>query len=200
MIKAIIFDWGNVIAFYPIKDFLDKISSYFNVDKNLFQKIELQNRLKHDLGKISTTEFIKNLSKGIDRDFTAEEYYSILKKFGQGDLNQELLSIIKKLKKKYKIFILSNNSEPTYNSIMESEIKNLFDKILFSYQVGIKKPNKKFFDKLLENTNLSYDNCLFIDDREDICDAAKKYGFNTIVFRNNEQLKKELVSYEINID
>lgn len=197
MIKTIIFDWGNVIAFYPTDDFLKKMSSYFKVDKKLFQKIELQNRLKHELGEISTNEFIENLSKGINRNFTTEEYYNILKKFGQGELNQELISLIKNLKKKYNIFLLSNNSEPTYLSIMNSDIKNLFDKILFSYQVGIKKPNKEFFDKLLENTVFSYEDCLFIDDREDICIAAKNYGFNTLVFKNNEQLKKELIYYGV---
>ncbi len=200
MIKVIIFDWGNVIAFYPITDFLDKISAYFKVDKKLFQKVELQNRLKHDLGEISTKEFIDNLSKGINKKLTVEEYYTTIEKFGQGELNQELISLIKNLKKKYKIFILSNNSEPTYISIMKSNLKNLFDKILFSYQVGIKKPNKEFFLKILGDTTFSPKNCLFIDDREDVCIAAKKYCFNTIIFKNNEQLKKELVSFKINMD
>ena len=200
MIKVIIFDWGNVIAFYPIDDFLDKMSSHFNVDKELFQKVELQNRLKHDLGEISTKEFIGNLSKGINRNVIVKEYYSLHQKFGQGKLNEELISLIKNLKKRYKIFLLSNNSKPTYDSIVKSSLKKIFDKILFSYQVGIKKPNKEFFFKILEDTTFSPKNCLFIDDREDVCIAAKKYGFNTIVFKNNEQLKKELVSSEVKVD
>ena len=200
MIKTIIIDWGNVVRFYHLQDFLNKMSNYFSVSKSLFQEAELKNRLKHDLGEISTKEFVANLSAEINRTFTVEEYYDLIDKFKCETPNDEIIDLIKHLRKYYKIFLLSNNSKPVYDSIMKNNLRKLFDKILFSFQVGIKKPDKQFFNLLLEGTPFSFRDCLLIDDREDTCIAAESYGMRSIIFKSNDQLKKELALLKIRMD
>jgi len=199
MIKVIIFDWGNVIVSYDNIRQTNKMSAHFKVDKKLFEKIELRNRLKHDLGELSTSEFVRNISNGLDRKISVTGYYSLMDKFKVAKLNAGLVGLIKKLRKKYIIFLLSNNSPPVKAEIKRYALEKLFDKALFSYQVGIKKPNPKFFKMIIAKTNFSYENCLFIDDREDICKVAGKLGMKTIVFKNNVQLKKKLEAFSINI-
>lgn len=200
MIKVIIFDWGNVICFFDVKGFNKKISAHLKVDESLFQKVELKNRLKHDLGEITTKQFVENICNGISRKMSVDDYYSLATRFKHKKLNEQIIPIIKQLKKKYKIFLLSNSNKRMFEELMKSDIRFLFDKILISFQVGIKKPDKMFFDLLLKGTNYSFKDCLIVDDREDVCIAAKSYGMSSITFRNNEQLKKEFSLHKIIID
>ena len=122
---------------------------------------------------------------------TVKEYYLFARKYET--VNKELLEFIKKLKKKFKIFILSNNSKPTYDFIIQNKgLAELFDKILFSYQVKMKKPNPKFFQKLLEGTDISKEECILIDDRADLIAAAKNMGMKGIQYETLESLKSNL--------
>ena len=197
MIKAIIFDWGNVIEHIDSDKFIDKMSKVLEVEPTKFQEVELKNRLKHDLGQINTPQFISNINKEINTNITQESYYELIEKWKIMILNKELLKIIKNLKKEYKIFLLSNNSPPVLKKIKEKNIDKYFDKMLFSFQTKTKKPDPKFFREILKKTNLTPENCLMIDDRKDICESAKNFGMKYIVFKNNEQLKKDLKKYKI---
>lgn len=197
MIKAIIFDWGNVLEFYDNAKLSAKMSQHLKVDRKLFEELELKNRIKHDLGEISTKEFVYNISQGLNRKFSTKEYYSLVDRFKVKKLNSSLINVIKKLRRDYPIYLLSNNSSPTYIKIKKLKLDKLFDKILFSYQVGIKKPNPKFLGLLLDKTNVLYSDCIFIDDKEDTCKFAQKLGMKTITFKDNSQLKKDLASFKL---
>jgi len=199
MIKAIVFDWGNVIENIDSETFIKKMSKEFNVSPEKFKEIELKHRLKHDLGQINTEKFIMNLNKELKTNVSLEKYYYLMKKWKIMTLNKELIILIKKLKKEYKIFLLSNNSPPTLEKIKKIKLNKYFDKMLFSFQIKLKKPNPKFFIELLKNTNITSKDCLIIDDREDICKSAKIFGMNYILFKNNKQLQKELKKFNINV-
>ena len=183
---------GNVIEFYDNKRFLDKFSKHFNVDKKMFEEIERNNRIKHDLGKITTRQFIQNLNKGLGKRFTSKEYYALRDKFKIMRWNKELLTMIKRLRKNYDIYLLTNNSQPEHQRIIKEGYHKYFDKMLFSYTVGVKKPKKKFFEILLKRTGHSFKECILVDDRKDICHAVRGYGMQSIIYTNNTQLKKEL--------
>ena len=51
-----------------------------------------------------------------------------------------------------------------------------------------------------EQSKSQAQHALFIDDLEHNLEPAEKLGMHTILFKNYEQLKKELISYEIHID
>ncbi|MBI4894994.1 MAG: HAD family phosphatase [Candidatus Aenigmarchaeota archaeon] len=197
MIKCIIFDWGNVIKFYDNDKFRNIISRRFNIDKELFKQVELKHRLKNDFGKITTEQYIEAIENelGIDK----KEYSKLLFSKNFSNINKDLIKIIKNLKKNYKIFVLSNNNESAKKSITSHKIEHLFDKILFSYEVKIKKPDPRFFRKLLKGTKLKLFECVFIDDREDNVIEAMKLGMKGIIYTSNKKLLKDLKDSGISI-
>jgi len=197
VIKVIIFDWGNVVTYYHVEDCMKKLAQHFNVEYDFLRRVELENRLLHDLGEISPEEFVANISARIQKEISVEEYYGLLERFGLEEPNVELMELIKHLRMTYKVFLLSNNSQPVFDALQNSEVKTLFDKILFSFQVNVKKPDRVFFELLLEGTTYTFDDCLLIDDRADVCTIAEGYGIESITFKNNEQLKSDLRSREV---
>lgn len=59
-----------------------------------------------------------------------------------------------------------------------------FDFGLFSFQAKCLKPDKKIYQKFLKRFSLRPSEIIFIDDRQDNLDAAKKLGIKTILFRS----------------
>ena len=62
------------------------------------------------------------------------------------------------------------------------------------------KPNKEIFEFALNKIKLKPEECLFIDDRYNNIITAKKLGINTIQCKNLTQLKKDLLSFSIQLD
>ena len=192
MIKVIIFDWGNVIEFFDDKLFYSKMPRLLKVNKDLFKKIEFENRIKLEQGKISTQEVINKLNNKLELKLTIKQYGEYIHKIGFTKINLEIIKLIKELKKSYQIYLLSNNSKPSHDEIIKSKYHNLFNKMLFSYQVKLQKPDPKIFKKIIKNTGFTAEECIFIDDLEKNCEGASKAGMYSIVFYNNNQLKNNL--------
>ena len=189
MIKAIIFDLGNVIILHNNEKFFLKVLSKYKIfNRDLFQKVELESRLKMDYGEITSHEYIRNINKQTGSNIKEKDYYNIFFSKPQSKLNTNLIGLIKELRRKYKIFLLANNNKPMHEFIKSKKLDKLFDKVLFSYQVGLKKPDPKFFERLLSGTKIKSEECVFVDDREDYMPRVKKLKMKTIVYKNFKQL------------
>lgn len=188
MIKAIIFDWGNVLELVDQKGFNKEISNKYSVELERFTGVEAKNRSKMDAGEIDTEEYLDNINKELGIEIDKEEYYDIFfSKYVRQ--NKKLIDIIRKLKK-YKLFILSNNNPPFYRHMKEdTDFEDIFDKIVLSFKEGLKKPNREFYMKVLDG--LKPEECLFVDDREGHAEAAEKLGMKTIVYDFVEQFEEE---------
>ena len=52
-----------------------------------------------------------------------------------------------------------------------------FEKVYFSYEIGIRKPDENAFRYIINNHNLNPKKTLFIDDKKENTDVAEKLGF-----------------------
>ena len=73
---------------------------------------------------------------------------------------------------------------------------NLFDKKIFSYDIGSIKSDQQTFRTVLNQTQILADETIFIDDNEVNVKRAEEVGIKGIVFKNAEQLKSELAKIE----
>lgn len=74
-----------------------------------------------------------------------------------------------------------------------------FHTIMYSYEVGVSKPDPMAFELILESLQVKPNETLFIDDSRRNIQAANKLGMHTIHFHNAAQLKKELELHDIKI-
>ena len=111
---------------------------------------------------------------------------------------RETVEILYDLKKKYKVYGLTNWSAETFPIALKrfSFLKEL-DGIVVSGEEEMIKPDKKIFKLLLDRYYLKAENSLFIDDNLDNIKAAAEMGFQTIHFESAEKLKVQLAKMEI---
>ena len=202
MIKAIIFDIGNVIYKFDNKKFIEKISEHSKKSSDelydLIYKTELVK--KYESGKITSQEFYTTAKKICAIEISEE-------KFREAYINiftpiTKTFDLIKKLKndKNYKLALLSNTSEWDYEIAIEPFIKDLFEKAILSYKVKSIKPEKEIYIQALSELNFKAEECIFIDDLEKNLEPAKRLGLSTILYKNHENLIKELKFLNIEVE
>lgn len=180
MIDAIIFDFGDV---------------FINLNRKLttdsFKKLGLESwndNLEHlnfqfEVGAISETTFLEGIQKEIPNasiENIKNAWNTIL-----ADFPRYRLDFVKKLSQDYRLFLLSNtdaihisNFEKNIGKTYYEEFYACFEKIYFSFELGLRKPDPAIYTHVLKEQNLKSESTLFIDDKKENTDAAAALGIN----------------------
>jgi len=113
---------------------------------------------------------------------------------GLRKVNPDVSSLVKKLKKKYRVAALSNTLSYFAELNKKRNLYKEFDNYILSSDVGCLKPQKKIYELMLNKLKLKPEECVFIDNIYIFLPSAKKLGMKTIYFRNARQVEKELKS------
>ena len=205
MIRNIIFDLGNVIINYNQKQIINSFTQKEDEIKYIYDEIfHAPEWHLMDLGDMTNKEAIEVINKRneckyekLTKDFLHEWYK-------KQTINREIVEIAKKLKKNgYKLFVLSNMANLTYEYFKNNEFFSLCSGIIISAHEHIKKPDEKVYKLLLDRYHLNAEECLFIDDdpSEENYKTANKMGIKgrKIIPNQAEDVKKLLLEYEIEI-
>ena len=107
--------------------------------------------------------------------------------------NRQLLDYIAELKADYKIGMLSNvASNWIRDNLLTGQEQQLFNDMIFSYEVGLVKPDSRIYQLAATRLNVIPDQCVYVDDIERYVQAAEQLGMKGIWYRNFKQLKTEL--------
>jgi putative hydrolase of the HAD superfamily len=71
-------------------------------------------------------------------------------------------------------------------------LREIFAAFFSSCYVGIQKPDVRIFQMALRVMQRSADECIFVDDRVENVEGARKAGMNGIHFQNVAQFSAEL--------
>ena len=71
-------------------------------------------------------------------------------------------------------------------------LKTIFDSFLSSCWLGVRKPSRAFYDKVLSITQAKPENSVFIDDREQNLEPARLLGMHGIHYISAAQMSVEL--------
>lgn len=136
-------------------------------------------------GKITPSEFRDVIRTKINHSVSDMEMDEAFNAFLIG-IPKKRLEALRELRKKYKIYMLSNTNAIMYDSkIKESfEIEGFtredyFDGISLSFEAKSSKPDALIFDYTINKLGILPEETLFFDDSQKNLDAAKHFGFAT---------------------
>lgn len=171
-ITTIIFDLGGVIVNLDwdrcVRNFNQiGISGMENLVSTTLQRGFI---LDYEVGKITTTQFRNELRKYASQEVSDDEidfaWTSLLV-----DVPEKKLQLLLDLKKKYRILMLSNTNEMSFEYCKKhffntdgKTIADYFDKCYLSYELHQHKPEPDIFETLLTDSGLQPRECLFLDD------------------------------------
>ena len=149
-------------------------------------------------GNLSEEAYLEELLQGTNWNISIEQ----LKTAIRSNLNRPVpgtMKVVRELKGKYQLILLSDYVREWMKYIEErNEDLRIFDKKIFSYNIGTTKSEVETFETVLEQTKIVADETLFIDDYEKNVKNAEAVGIHGIVFENADQLRK-ILSSEYNL-
>ena len=97
------------------------------------------------------------------------------------------LQLLAQLKQQYRTFVLSNTNRihvTVFNTMIaatseHTTINPFFEKVYYSHELKMRKPEAKIYQHVLEDSNLLPYETLFLDDREENLVAARALGIKT---------------------
>lgn len=208
MIKNIIFDLGNVVIPNPK---MEVVKKFFRDEKDaqVFNNYIFKSKYWEmmDLGKMTNEEVANKIieNKLVDVSNYEEVRNFMMKWFSKRSLNEDVVELVKKLKLNgYKVYILSNMASSTYEYFKEkSDFFDIVDGTVVSAYEGVKKPDNKIFEILLDRYKLDAEECLLIDDDDTnkTLEVANSLGIKgrKVLPNNVQDIKKLLQENDVRI-
>ena len=191
MIKAVFWDFGGVITSSPFesfnkyeteknlpKDFLRLINST-NSDSNAWAKLE---RSEVDLGEFN--DLFLDESRKLGHPIPGKEVIALLK----GEVRPQMISALKSIKDRLVLACLTNNIQAMDKEFegnvsasgKHDEVMQLFDFVIESSKVNVRKPDPDFYLLACKKAKISPDEAIFLDDLGINLKPAKELGMKTI--------------------
>jgi len=184
--KAIIWDFGGVITSSPFEAFnqfeetnglpkdIIRIINSENPDTNAWAKFE-SNSITID---VFNDLFLKE-AKAKGFDIKGRDIIKLLK----GSIRKNMVSFLRELKSDFKLGCITNNVKSSSEENNDNETKeamSLFDHVIESSIVGIRKPNPEIYMMSCDALKVSPDQCIYLDDLGINLKPARELGMTTI--------------------
>jgi epoxide hydrolase-like predicted phosphatase len=207
-VKAVIFDVGGVLQLggkkrksptnVHISGIHEKIANALGLTMDqYFDSIDTA-YAKSMEGQVSKSTLLGILSLNLNypKDKLEKLYVNAYKKVFKKNL--WLFNVAKQLKKKgYKVAVLSDQWALAKDALLPEKEFKIFDEVVVSCDVGVRKPNPAIYNLVLEKLNLKPQEVLFIDNQEWNILPAHSMGMKTVLFTSNKKLKEQLKHFAI---
>lgn len=195
-IKAIIFDLGGVILNIDYQKTIDEFKKLGldNFETCFSQASQSKIFDDFETGQISPQQFINGLlpylKEGTSPNKVVQAWNAIVL-----DQPKEKIELLKTLKKTYPLFLLSNTNalhvpvvRRRWAEVTPEPMEYFFDKIYFSHEIHLRKPNEEIFRFVCDEQKLNPEQVLFIDDSIQHIVGAQKFGLQTIHLTSPDDL------------
>lgn len=193
-IKAVIFDLNGTVIQSP--KFSDIFCEKFGTPKEVFLPAlkEIMAKIRLPNAGSAYTYWKPYLDKwGIK--LSEKDFFNFW--FSSEKENTEITELAKNLKRQgIKLFILSNNFAERTKYYDENFLflKELFDKVYYSWQTGSVKSDPRCWQNILTENNLQPEECIYFDDSESNIKTAAELSIKSYLFTNADDIKNIIKS------
>ena len=196
MIKAVLFDFGGVMAEEGFRDGLAAIAKKKNLDEQSFFRtaVDIMYKTGYVNGKATEQVFWENLSKATGLKEDARSLRTeILRRFV---LRPQMLALADKIRDQGLVAgILSDQTNWLDEINRKKPFYNRFDYVINSYVLGKSKKDPSVFKDVSMIIGVSPHLILFVDDNAQNIKRAADAGMRTIQFKDIEDLKARLEAF-----
>ena len=148
----------------------------------------------YEMGKITLDEYLDTVVFNHPRDFSRDSFKDFM--FAQSEQLPDMLPWIIQWKHRHphlKVISINNEArELNQYRIKKFNLHQFFDAFVSSCEVEMRKPDPEIFRLALGIAQASPQDCLYLDDREMLAQAARKIGINAFHHQQFEMTRSNL--------
>ena len=202
MIEAVIWDFGGVLTTSPFEAFARfERERGFPVD--IIRRTNAANHLENAWARFERAEIDADT---FDRLFAEEslalggaevrgrEVLPLL----VGDLRPEMVEALRRIRVQFKTGCITNNlpanaiGSQSGRSLYVAEVMVLFDHVIESAKIGLRKPDPRIYQMMVEALGVDANACVYLDDLGVNLKPAREMGMTTIKVVSAAQAIAEL--------
>lgn len=189
MIEAVIWDFGGVLTTSPFEAF-----ARFEIERGLpadiIRRTNANNHWENAWAKFERAEVDL---EAFDQLFAAESLALGAAVRGKevlpllsGDLRPEMIEALRRVAAKFKTGCITNNLPANAigslggRSIYVAEVMALFDYVIESAKIGLRKPDPRIYQMMVDALDVDPENCVYLDDLGVNLKPAREIGMTTI--------------------
>jgi putative hydrolase of the HAD superfamily len=201
MLEAVIWDFGGVLTSSPFEAFA-RFETERGLPADIIRRTNAANHLENAWAKFERAELD---IEAFDRLFAAESLVLGAEVRGRevlpllsGDLRPEMVEALKRVKTRFKTGCITNNLPANAigsaggRTLYIAEVMALFDHVIESAKIGLRKPDPRIYQRMVEALGVDPRRCVYLDDLGVNLKPARAMGMTTIKVVNAPQALAEL--------
>jgi putative hydrolase of the HAD superfamily len=189
MIQAVIWDFGGVLTSSPFEAFM-RFETERGLPADIIRRTNAANHLENAWAKFERAEIdleaFDELFAAESRALGAEVRGRDVLPLLAGDLRPEMVEALKIIRSKAKTGCITNNLPANAigsrggRSLYIAEVMALFDHVIESAKIGLRKPDPRIYQKMVEVLDVDPNACVYLDDLGVNLKPAREMGMTTI--------------------
>ena len=200
-ISTLFFDIGGVILTNGWDSVARRAAiSKFQLDFQEFEARHLVANPAFERGQMTLDEYLEQTIFYSKRTFSLQEFRDFM--YSQSQPMPESLEFVRRMARSRGYLIATiNNEGAEINAyrIEQFSLRDIFAAFFSSCYVGMRKPDTGIYELALKVLQRSADESIFVDDRAENIEGARKVGLNTIQFKDVPQLACDLNNFGVQI-
>ena len=199
--EAVIFDFGGVLTSSPFEAFA-RFETARGLPVDIIRRTNAANHLENAWAKFERAEvdietfdrLFAEESLALGAEVRGRDVLPLL----QGDLRPEMVEALKRIKAQFKTGCITNNlpanaiGSLTGRSLYIAEVMVLFDHVIESAKIGLRKPDPRIYRLMVETLKVDPNRCVYLDDLGVNLKPAREMGMTTIKVTGGAQAIAEL--------
>ena len=199
--EAVIFDFGGVLTSSPFEAFT-RFETERGLPADIIRRTNAANHLENAWAKFERAEvdietfdhLFAEESRALGAEVRGRDVLPLL----QGDLRPEMVEALKRIKAQFKTGCITNNlpanaiGSMTGRSLYVAEVMVLFDHVIESAKIGLRKPDPRIYRIMVETLKVDPKRCVYLDDLGVNLKPAREMGMTTIKVTSGAQAIAEL--------
>jgi putative hydrolase of the HAD superfamily len=192
--KAVIFDYGGVICFFPSEEQVDELAARTGLAKDLFLKTYWSTRLDYDRGDLTWQKYWDQFARLTGRKFTEDQVHEFVR-LDIGfwvRVDPRMIQWARALKESGRKIAVLSNMPREIGEYMRANFDWLreFDHITFSYEVRSVKPEPAIYHDAIDGVGVRAEETVFLDDRIENIRGAEAVGLRAVLFGSAETFSR----------
>lgn len=184
-IRAVLFDLGKVICHFNFEPAFRRLARSSKKSARDVEDYFVASGLEvlYDGGKITTATFYREVKRALGHRLDRRGFERAWNGIFRG--NAPIFRTIRRLKKAgYRLVLLSNTNEMHSRYLFKTyPVFKLFDRRIVSWKEKRRKPDHALYRTAIRACGARPEEILYIDDREDLTDAAAELGIVTYTYK-----------------
>jgi glucose-1-phosphatase len=185
---AVIFDFGNVVAFFDYLKICERLGPRLGLTAEAFRERLVERGFaqllgRFESGRIGPEAFAEEMTVLSGLSLPYREFVDAWQDIFW--LNEPVARLIERLDSQGYTLLLGSNTNVLHSTYFRREFAatlDRFDHLVLSHQVGHIKPSAEFYQACVAAARVTAASCVFVDDLPENVEGARKLGLVGLLY------------------